>query len=58
MGDLLKVKMRGAHCDASAVVSGSDMGAVYLLCNLAIGHPGPLHYDAIDEIWWAGGTDE
>jgi hypothetical protein len=31
-------------------VSGGDGG--YLRCDLAPDHPGPLHYDESDEIWW------
>lgn len=54
MAELLKVALRGEHCNASKVVSGSGgESAAYLLCDQEPDHLGPLHYDVTDRIWWA-----
>jgi hypothetical protein len=49
---LLSVVRRGLHCAAEHEVSGGDERA-YLRCDLKVPHPGPLHYDAYDKIWWS-----
>lgn len=51
MAELLKIVRRHANrCGASRAVGGGD--GAYLQCDLSDGHPGPLHYDDADEIWW------
>jgi len=51
VAELLKIVRRHAgRCGASRAVGGGD--GAYLQCDLADGHPGPLHYDDSDEIWW------
>jgi hypothetical protein len=51
MVELLKIVRRGVRCVAYRGIGGGD-GNGYLRCDLASGHPGPLHYDESDEIWW------
>jgi hypothetical protein len=50
VAELLKIVRRGPRCGVRRNVSGGDGG--YLRCDLAPDHPGPLHYDESDEIWW------
>ena len=50
MAELLKTTNRAAgRCEAEAPIS--DLAS--LLCDLTRDHPGPLHYDRTDGIWWA-----
>jgi hypothetical protein len=49
MAELLKLALRGEVCPAEAQVGADSVG---LVCDLNPGHPGPLHYDRIDRIWW------
>jgi hypothetical protein len=57
MGALLSTTSRRAdQCLAHVPVSG-EIDAV-LICDLKRDHPGPLHYDRTDEIWWASGPQE
>jgi hypothetical protein len=58
MAELLKVMFRGITCDKRATVRGFGDEAGYLQCDLTPGHPGPLHYDAGDRIWWAADSDD
>ena len=51
MPELLRTVSRGAHCIAVASVGGGEGGG-YLMCSLKPDHPGPLHYDDQDQIWW------
>jgi hypothetical protein len=55
---LLAIVRRGLRCQEWAQV-GNTVGNTddspttgTLVCNLKPGHPGPLHYDATDRIWW------
>jgi hypothetical protein len=52
MAELLRVVRRGPDCGTVKAVSGPDEHGAYLRCDLAPGHPGPLHYDSADRIWW------
>ena len=60
MAELLKALYRGPRCTATARVGAVDDGdqSGTLLCNLQPEHPGPLHYDAADRIWWSAGGDD
>ena len=51
---LLSVVRRGPRCDQWQLVTSSDgEQSAHVACNLKPGHPGPLHYDEADGIWWA-----
>ena len=51
MAEILKIVRRGPRCTTWRNISGGEGGG-YLQCDLTDGHPGPLHYDESDEIWW------
>lgn len=51
MGALLSTTNRRASRCPESVDVGGGTGA-YLQCDLTEGHPGPLHYDRADGIWW------
>lgn len=51
MADLLKIVRRGETCPAGVTVTGEADAS--LICDLEPDHPGPLHYDATDAIWWS-----
>jgi hypothetical protein len=53
---LLGIVKRGERCAETAAVreaADADESVGVLVCSLGPNHPGPLHYDAIDGIWWA-----
>lgn len=51
---LLSVVRRGSRCPAWQPVSSPDGEQLtHLACNLKPDHPGPLHFDEADGIWWA-----
>jgi hypothetical protein len=56
VAEFLSLVWRGENCPASAIVgSVAEPGTApgTLQCGLKPGHPGPLHYDAVDRIWWS-----
>ncbi len=50
MAELLRTMARGPVCTAWHPMNGDQ--TVFLRCDLRENHPGPLHYDAADQIWW------
>lgn len=50
MPELLKIVLRGLTCSTWKKVGGT--GESWLRCDLKPDHPGPLHYDEDDRIWW------
>lgn len=41
-----------SDCRVFVIVSGDEENTE-LICGLQDGHPGPLHHDGVDGIWWA-----
>lgn len=52
MAELLRIVRRGPDCGAVKPVSGPNEHGAYLRCDLGPDHPGPMHYDSADLIWW------
>lgn len=52
MAEFLRIKRRGERCPETATVTGAPEDSA-LVCDLNPDHPGPLHYDDTDQVWWA-----
>ncbi len=52
MAELLRIVERGERCAETARVTAADDDGL-LICDFKPDHPGPLHYDKVDKIWWS-----
>lgn len=59
MAELIRLALRGEHCTEEADVTvGGGEGHAVLICDLQAQHPGPLHYDMQERVWWAKDGDD
>ena len=56
---LLALGSGSNRCPADKDITGSGGdGHAVLVCDLKQDHPGPLHYDRVDRVWWSADPDE
>jgi hypothetical protein len=54
VAELLTLALRGERCtEEKDITVGGGNGHAILVCDLKPGHPGPLHYDHVDRVWWS-----